>query len=407
MRAIEAWRKAARIVLALVVMMGGLILLPGPTSRVLSPDAIAQIVPTPTVPPLPTPLPQPSQSDDDDDDDDDPGGGGSGGGQGGSGGSGGSEPSNQESDGKQSKGDKKGAKKNKRGGRPGGGKFVGGPVPSGAFSTDRLMGAAARLGSLGASRRQIITKVFPPFIIAGEASWTNTWGAPRFGPGPIVRTHEGQDVFCRYGDPVLAPEPGVMSYSDSGLGGITARVHTSGSSYWYLTHLSATNAKEHPQGSVVEVGDLIGFCGNSGNAKSTPPHVHFGHYVNGKARNPMRPLVSWLREAERNVGISVAKQSELVVANHDRFTVERRFGDVFTSDVSTFDIPYEFLVAARENADSGPLNLAEATLEALLAQVDEQEAAASASPSTKKATRRLEKSLSGISPDEHDHELAD
>lgn len=405
MRAIKVWRKAARVVLALVVLMGGLMLLPGPASRVLSPDAIAQIVPTPTVPPLPDPLPEPSPSETDDDD----GGGGSGGGQGGSGGDGGSEPSNQGGDGQQTKGDKKDGKKTKRGGRPGGGKFVGGPVPSGAFATDRLMGAAARLRSLGASQREIIEKVFPPFIIAGEASWTNTWGAPRFGPGPIVRTHEGQDVFCRYGDPVLAPEPGVMSYSDSGLGGITARVHTSGNSYWYLTHLSATNAKQYPQGSLVEPGDVIGFCGNSGNAKSTPPHVHFGHYVNGKARNPMKALVSWLREAERNVGLAVAEQSKLVVANHDRFTVERRFGDVFTSDVSTFDIPYEFLVAAQEEAGPGPLNLAEATLQALLAQADvEEQVAVSAARSSKKATRRLEKSLSGISGEhDHDHELAD
>ena len=91
----------------------------------------------------------------------------------------------------------------------------------GTFSTKKLVAAASELRSLGLPADEVIAKVYPPFIIAGESAWTDTWGAPRYGPGPIVRTHEGQDVFCKYGDPILAPEDGTMSYSDGGLGGIT------------------------------------------------------------------------------------------------------------------------------------------------------------------------------------------
>lgn len=364
-------RKAARITLALVLLSGGLLALPRSASRVGVSDASAQVVPTPTLPPVPIVDPTPVPP---------PGGGGGGGGSGGSGGSGGgNEAEPKPNPGKESNDDKpsgknagtkstKGAKKKgkgNRGGVPGGGAFVGGPVPSGAFNTDRLVAAAARLRALGMPTAQVIETVYPPFLIAGPASWTNTWGAPRFGPGPLVRTHEGQDVFCKYGDPVLAPELGRVSYSDGGLGGLVARVHTSGSAYWYLAHLSAINNKEFPTGSVVRPGDVIGECGNSGNALTTPPHVHFGYYVNGKAINPMNALVKWLRQAHQNVGIQLSRVQTKVVAQSDRLTVARRFGDDYTSDLSTVA---GLQVAKVEKVKDGvaSLALAEAELQKLL-----------------------------------------
>ncbi|MCG3861875.1 M23 family metallopeptidase, partial [Psychrobacter sp. Ps5] len=36
----------------------------------------------------------------------------------------------------------------------------------------------------------------------------------------------------------------------------------------------------------VNAGDIIGYVGDSGNAKGTPPHVHYGIYINGSAVNP-------------------------------------------------------------------------------------------------------------------------
>ncbi|MGI9339646.1 MAG: M23 family metallopeptidase, partial [Psychrobacter sp.] len=41
----------------------------------------------------------------------------------------------------------------------------------------------------------------------------------------------------------------------------------------------------------VEVGDTIGYVGDSGNAKGTPPHVHYGIYIQGRAVNPYPLLV--------------------------------------------------------------------------------------------------------------------
>ena len=200
----------------------------------------------------------------------------------------------------------------------------------GAYSTDGLMMAANRLMSLGWDRNDAVSEVFRPFLVGGPANWVDSWGAPRSGPGPIKRTHQGQDVFCRYGDPVLAVEPGTVAYGTGGLGGIVARLYRPVGGYWYYAHLSQTNHEEFPTGSRVEPGDVIGYCGNSGNAITTPPHVHFGWYeTNGQARNPMRKLVSWLERAEERAGPTVAR------AEGDRFKdatalmAARRFGDGF------------------------------------------------------------------------------
>ena len=168
---------------------------------------------------------------------------------------------------------------------------------TGTFST------AALLDGLPPARVLISRKSIPqiaPFIIAGPASWTNTWGVPRFGPGSLTRQHEGQDVFCRYGDPVLASERGSVEYDQGGLGGKVARLHSNDGSYWYYAHLSAWNTRDFSSGDHVVPGDVIGYCGNSGNAAGSPPHVHFGLYgPDGQAINPMGHLVHWLRAAER------------------------------------------------------------------------------------------------------------
>lgn len=41
------------------------------------------------------------------------------------------------------------------------------------------------------------------------------------------------------------------------------------------------------QGQRVKTGDTVGIIGNTGNAKNTPPHLHFGIYTSGGAINPL------------------------------------------------------------------------------------------------------------------------
>lgn len=44
-------------------------------------------------------------------------------------------------------------------------------------------------------------------------------------------------------------------------------------------------------GDWVEVGTVLGYVGDTGNAKGTPTHLHYGIYDDGQARNPY-PLLA-------------------------------------------------------------------------------------------------------------------
>jgi murein DD-endopeptidase MepM/ murein hydrolase activator NlpD len=63
----------------------------------------------------------------------------------------------------------------------------------------------------------------------------------------------------------------------------------SGTSYYYA-HLSAY-ASGIADGTLVEPGDVIGYVGNTGNAITTPPHLHFEiHPGSGPAMDPFNIL---------------------------------------------------------------------------------------------------------------------
>jgi len=56
----------------------------------------------------------------------------------------------------------------------------------------------------------------------------------------------------------------------------------------YYAHLDKQLAVE---GQQVKTGDTLGLMGNTGNARTTPPHLHFGIYTGGGAIDPL-PFVN-------------------------------------------------------------------------------------------------------------------
>jgi murein DD-endopeptidase MepM/ murein hydrolase activator NlpD len=169
---------------------------------------------------------------------------------------------------------------------------------TGSFDTDKLVATRERLRAIDAPfwlRR----KAFAPFIIMGQARWTNSWGAPRRDGGSrVIRAHEGQDVFCYRGARVLAAANGTVEFDSGGLGGLVARIHMDGGGYLYYAHLDRFNTKRLSSGDRVRKGDIIGRCGSTGNAAATAPHVHFGWYRGGVAFDPMKLLARRLERAE-------------------------------------------------------------------------------------------------------------
>lgn len=357
-------RATARTALGVVVLLLGALFAIGDGSALL-PAARAGAVATP--PPIdidtgekssPSPTPSPTQSPTDDPDtqeppEEQPGAGSDpkpgdpGSASGGGAGAPGEEDATREDganrgNGSRTRGGRGGGERGGRGGRD-----VGFYRPGGAYSTDRLIAIALELRALGWETDKIARRVYAPFIIAGPAAWTNTWGAPRYGPAPgQLREHQGQDVFCEYGSPVIASERGVVEFGEGGLGGMVARLHGADGGYWYYAHLSDWNLDEFSSGDQVEVGDTIGFCGNSGNAATTPSHVHFGWYrADGRASDPFRSLVRWLHQAERRAGVLADAAHRSRVRHIDGLTMARRFGDGFMPQLVALDATQRRLVA--------------------------------------------------------------
>lgn len=114
----------------------------------------------------------------------------------------------------------------------------------------------------------------------------DSWGAPR----GRDRTHEGIDIFAPRGTAVRSTTRGlVVSVRESGLGGRQVWVIGPGRERHYYAHLDDWAWALAP-GDVVQPGTLLGTVGTSGNARGTPPHLHYGIYAGGGAVDPLPRL---------------------------------------------------------------------------------------------------------------------
>lgn len=116
-----------------------------------------------------------------------------------------------------------------------------------------------------------------------------TFGAAR----GSTRTHAGVDILARRGTPVRSATPGIVStIRDGGLGGKQVWVLGPGNERYYHAHLDGW-ADGLREGQSILPGDLLGYVGTSGNARGTPPHLHYGIYGRNGARDPLPALRAW------------------------------------------------------------------------------------------------------------------
>ncbi|MGJ8683876.1 MAG: peptidoglycan DD-metalloendopeptidase family protein [Nonlabens sp.] len=154
----------------------------------------------------------------------------------------------------------------------------------------------AKLETESTTNFKVFTAPRYDFPVAGKgnAAIQSFWGASRGGGS---RSHEGNDIFAPKRHPVVAITYGtVSSIRNRGLGGKQVWVKDYDTGYLhYYAHLDEWIVSE---GDMVWSGDTLGYIGNTGNAKNTPPHVHFGIYKNGKAVDP-KPFI-WQTQAPEN-----------------------------------------------------------------------------------------------------------
>jgi LysM repeat protein len=115
------------------------------------------------------------------------------------------------------------------------------------------------------------------------ASFMNDWGFPRSGG----RFHEGNDLFAARGTPVQAPASGVVTQTNGTLGGHQAKLTADDGTVFYGMHLDRFGKSGR-----VAAGDIIGYVGDTGDARGGRPHLHFEvHPGGGSAINPYPSII--------------------------------------------------------------------------------------------------------------------
>ena len=118
--------------------------------------------------------------------------------------------------------------------------------------------------------------------VAGPVSFIDSWGAPRSGG----RTHKGVDMFANRGTPVVAPVSGTVEHRSNSIGGPSFHLWGDDGSYYYGTHLDAYG----PITGWVDAGTVVGYVGDTGNARGTSPHLHFEIHPDRQRGEPSAPV---------------------------------------------------------------------------------------------------------------------
>lgn len=116
----------------------------------------------------------------------------------------------------------------------------------------------------------------------------DTFGAPR----GQDRKHQGVDIFAPRGTPVVSTTRGIVSrIGENRLGGTVVWVLGPGGDRHYYAHLDSV--ADIQTGQRIVTGDVLGGVGNTGNARGTPPHLHYGIYRRASgAINPFTLLTN-------------------------------------------------------------------------------------------------------------------
>lgn len=137
------------------------------------------------------------------------------------------------------------------------------------------------------------------FPVGEPHTFGDSFGAPRMLGTGFEHAHQGTDILAPTGTPLLAAERGLITKMGADvLGGTKIWVKGESGTYYYYAHLSAF-AEGMTDGKLVEAGDVIGFVGDTGNARGGVPHLHFEiHPDGGAAVNPY-PLLKVVDDLSR------------------------------------------------------------------------------------------------------------
>jgi murein DD-endopeptidase MepM/ murein hydrolase activator NlpD len=122
-----------------------------------------------------------------------------------------------------------------------------------------------------------------PVSASGKPHIGSFWGDGRDENG---RQHEGIDIFApRHTAAIAAANGTITGVTVNNLGGNIVFMRPDNEDYTlYYAHLDVQTVQP---GQMVVTGDTLGLVGNTGNARTTSPHLHFGIYTNNGAIDPL------------------------------------------------------------------------------------------------------------------------
>ncbi len=187
--------------------------------------------------------------------------------------------------------------------------FIGSSIFSGYYSSP-----------VKAELSKIRNIVFP---VIGKVSYTDDFGAPRSGG----RTHEGNDIMGKKMMPLVAAVDGTISYivwPEASYGYMVTIRDKEGFKYNYL-HINNDTpntddgkggganayAADIENGSKVVRGQVIGFMGDSGNAETTGPHLHFE--IRASDDTPINPYLSLQQSTKLTVPVPAPQQNNELI----------------------------------------------------------------------------------------------
>ena len=139
------------------------------------------------------------------------------------------------------------------------------------------------------------------FPVVGGARYSDDFGGPRAETGQ----HQGIDLFSANGTPLVAVHDGTLfRVGWNRLGGWRLWLDDGQGNYFYYAHLSAYSDLAQ-DGAKVKAGDVIGYMGDTGDAKGTPFHLHFEMHPDGGWAVPPMAYVSAWEQATPGVGSAV------------------------------------------------------------------------------------------------------
>ncbi len=121
------------------------------------------------------------------------------------------------------------------------------------------------------------------------ATFVNDYGYVRPQDGG---RHNGVDLFAPTGTAIFAPVGGTVERYPNPAGGLAVQLYGRDGNRYYFAHLD-----EYGEGGSVAGGDIIGYVGNTGDARYTSPHLHFEIHPGGGSAtiNPFPSLVAACR----------------------------------------------------------------------------------------------------------------